>query len=400
MGRRLNIAQPTVIDTMLSPLNESFNIEQSGPIRQWFYNIDGSYKPDREVTPLILTPHISVYDPETKATYYPTITHLTSWSMMVETQSGDYEWEVIDASESSASDDSILYYVRPDFSLVVRTNTPSTSPIVLKCTLVYEDPRLAGQTHTIEETMTLSTSEDTSLSIPELRIENPSVRTFDVLAESERNTTTGMMTCTDTFTCKAYLGGVDVTDSTYLIWYIKTGGIEVLAQNHPCYVSGQNTSVLTVDLMYAETITAICRAKQSSTAAELYPSEAVADYVWQDNLFLHATAASQNGTKVDSIARDLTFDTICNIRGHMMSAEEKTEHLFFHWKKKPTNADTTTYLGYGQTITRPSTEFLNYQKFGVQVMPDVLLRGAYEKVTMTSGGEAVTLNGEQVFVRL
>lgn len=78
MGRRLNLSTPTVINTELKPLDESFYIEASGQLEQWFYENTSQFAPDRSITPLRLTPRISVYDSDTRISYTPTF-QLTRW---------------------------------------------------------------------------------------------------------------------------------------------------------------------------------------------------------------------------------------------------------------------------------------------------------------------------------
>lgn len=38
MGRKLNISQPVVINTELSALDESIEIQASGQLEQWYYD--------------------------------------------------------------------------------------------------------------------------------------------------------------------------------------------------------------------------------------------------------------------------------------------------------------------------------------------------------------------------
>lgn len=402
MGRKLNIAQPTVIDTVLSPLTESFYIEENGQLQQWYYNIDGSYKPNRKVTPLILTPHIGVYDPETEQSYTPLIVQPTTWSRLV-----NGSWVAIDVTEATAqaSDD---YVMRSDFSLIVRKNVDNNSPVTLKCSLVYQDPRLPGQTYTSDKTVTLTTNVDTSIMHPTIRIVNPPLRTFDVLTGSVYDSTAKMYKGLMSFTATATKGTTDKTSETYFVWYIRESKVvvqnntetvvntEVLAQNHPCYVSGQNTATLTVDMMYAERVVAVCRAKASSTASTLYPDQAVATIDWQESK-MDAFTTCENGTTVNSVARNLFFKPLVNIKGHQLTDSEKKAHLRFHWKRRKANLSAVTDCGYGPNLVLSSTQVLDYAKVGTQVFADVLLRGPYEAVTYN--GQAVTYNSQTVFAR-
>ena len=62
MGRRLRTSTTTVIDTELCPLDDSFIIEASGSTEQWYFDNTSQWSPNRRLTPLILTPKLSLYD--------------------------------------------------------------------------------------------------------------------------------------------------------------------------------------------------------------------------------------------------------------------------------------------------------------------------------------------------
>jgi hypothetical protein len=69
------------------------------------------------------------------------------------------------------------------------------------------------------------------------------------------------------YTDLKFADGSPVTASTVFEWYGISNNTEVKADTLPWYVSGQNTSTLTVDAMYGETIRVILRAKVSSLSA-------------------------------------------------------------------------------------------------------------------------------------
>lgn len=401
MGRRLNIAQPAVISTVLTPLTEHLDIVASDALLQWYYNITQEYKPDRTITPLFLTPVVKVYDPEMKQVYnHPNITTSTQWSVL----QSNGTWSAIYMTQNLAEDLSELdsdYIMLEDYTLLVRKNVLPTQSVTLKLSLVYEDPRLAGKTYTLEKRITLSTNEDTTILFPTLGILDPPLRTFDVLREPVRDVAgTNMLKGLKTFTAQAKMGASDVTASTYFVWYIKEDGTEMLAENHPCYVSGQNTSVLSVDMMFSEKILVICRSKANAEASSLYPGEAVATYAWKPSE-MTAMAVAMNGGVVDSEERNVAFSTIINLRGHEMTAEEKEEHFQLNWKRKKANSSTTTVIGKGLQASVAASDLRDYADIGTQVFADVLLKGPYRLIThngavVTYSGTVTTADGTSV----
>ena len=69
--KKTGLSRPMTLDVLLPPFTESFQIVASDAVSQWHYDQDGSYLPDRAITPLLLTLELSVFDPETKLTYEP-----------------------------------------------------------------------------------------------------------------------------------------------------------------------------------------------------------------------------------------------------------------------------------------------------------------------------------------
>ncbi|SFO61826.1 hypothetical protein [Prevotella sp. tf2-5] len=396
--KRVKITNPAVINTTLSPLTESFRIEGNATYQQWYYNIDGTFKPDRQITPLLLFPRISVYDPESRQAYTPLIVQPTEWAYR---QGSNDTWHTIEVTESSENASTADYVMRSDFSLLVRKNAPSQSPVDIRCTLWYEDPRLPGQLYSVTpDDVTLATNTDTSVLYPDILLDCPPMRRFNVIDDSVYDGTAKMLKGLMTFQCRAVKNLTDVSSGTYFVWYIRENGTEVLAESHPCYVSGQNTQTLTVDVMYSEYITVVCRGKQSSTSTVFFPSQAVSGVSWEiPNV--DAITRPLNGTTVDSVNRQIFFDTILNMkRGNKISIlddDTKRAHFLFNWKRRKANSSVKTDCGWGSEIRIPSSDMLDYNKIGSQVFADVYLKGAYE--ALTQNGAVVTQNGETVYER-
>lgn len=69
--KQLSISTPTVIDTELTPFDESFYIDKNGQTDQWYYDNTEQYAPNRKIIPLMLTPALSVIDKDSGSRYNP-----------------------------------------------------------------------------------------------------------------------------------------------------------------------------------------------------------------------------------------------------------------------------------------------------------------------------------------
>ena len=97
MGKKIGTTRPMTLDVLQPPFTESFQIVASDSITQWHYDQDGSYLPDRAITPLILTPTLSVFDPETKLTYTPSF-YLVRWYLL-NSSTGNYDTEITNTTD-------------------------------------------------------------------------------------------------------------------------------------------------------------------------------------------------------------------------------------------------------------------------------------------------------------
>lgn len=187
---------------------------------------------------------------------------------------------------------------------------------------------------------------------------------------------------------------------TDFVWYGINDGQEVLADTLPWYVSGQGTDNLTVDAMYGENINVVLRCKMMD-GETLSPSKAYATLNWRTP-DIETFVQSDNGGAVRGDTEDMTFDTIVNVNGDVLTDALKQKHLAFNWKIRKNNISTETDKGWGQRITIDASDLRNVKGSGstlasTLVGNEVYLKGAYEEVT--DGGEVVTYNGEVVYDR-
>lgn len=190
MGRKLNISNPTVINTELAPFDESFYVSADGQTEQWYYDNTAVYAPNRKLTPLTLTPHLSVFDMDTKATYSTEVTtvsdpqhlafQLVQWyALEYDSTAGDYVETLISNTTDSTSAD----YVKTGNNLLVKKNVSYSHGVTIRCVATYIDPRDAGITYTTQYTTLLTTNRDGNVIFPEVAITSPSARSFNPLLD-------------------------------------------------------------------------------------------------------------------------------------------------------------------------------------------------------------------------
>ena len=388
MGRRLNVSTPTVINTELVPLDESFYIEASGQLEQWYYDNTNQYAPNRKPTPLTLTPKISAFDQDTKQSYSPAFYTVQWFEKSYDTTSEDY----VETEITNITDGNDVDYVKSGNNLIVKKNVSYTRAITIRCEATYIDPRDSGVTYRVGDSINLSTNRDASVEYPSLDILAPSSQAYNPLIDA-----------TSQFTLAAHAdkGGTDVTASTYFVWYAIDSTAEVLVETMPWYVSGQNTSTLVVDAMYGEDIRVVLRAKESSSATSLYPTKVFRTIHWRIP-DVDTNVKSNNGGAVRSNTVSMAFETICNVRHSILSDAQKAEHLHFNWKIRKNTTSTETDMGWGQNMTMDASALRNTigstsSLASTLVFPYVYLLGAYEIVT--EDGAAVTEDGVTVFDR-
>ena len=124
--------------------------------------------------------------------------------------------------------------------------------------------------------------------------------------------------------------------------------------------------------------------------------KAVASVVW-DWPKIDSVTVCRNGTVVDDNNRDLTFETIVNVKGATLTDAKKKENLLINYLRRVSTSSSFTNMGWGQTVTVKSSTVKQTTSYSTPVHSEVYMLGALEVVT--DGGEPVTDNGETVFAR-
>lgn len=385
MGRKINVAQPMVLDIVTVPLTEMFSVEPVGAnatTEQWYYANDNAYLPDRQTHPLTLAPILRTFDPDTKIVVSPTL-YTTRWFLL---QNGNYNTEI-------TSTDTTADYYKSGFNLVVRKNVPYSSSVSILCECIYIDPRTNVHSDTIKAQVTLCTNRDATITEPTVRIQTEKVIAYNPFVDASSQFT---------FTAKVYKDNEDITSTSRVVWYasenneaenaidttLPDGGYKYL-----CYKSGQNTPTLVLDAMYANTITIVARVWNTSKNRPYVTRDQVT-MMW-DEMKIDAMVRSNNSGAVRTNTQGMTFETIINARNRTLTDAQKSEHFLINykrWNAKKETSDPVIDVGWGQTTKLDRTELTQFAS--QEVYAEIQMLGGYERVyddnaVVTDAGEIV-----------
>ena len=410
MGRRLNVSQPTVIKTEMTPLTDLFDITPSDSLEQWYYVNTGDYKPDRTETPLILTPTIKAVDEASGQLYYPTFQNVV-WYCLDPSNTTNYSsdefWPGLGYVRITAvtDGDNVDYFCpsedNPSRRLVVKKNVPpptgGVGGVTLCCVATYIDPRDSGVTYMVRKVISLATNQDASVNELTISLQVPPSQKFNVFTSAS-----------SLFDIEAKVldsNNRNVTSSYYIEWYgvLNASTTEVLLNTLLCYSQvtqptgkGQGENIVRVDAMFAESLSIVCRIRKTSSSA-LLPPKAYTSIVW-DLPKIDAYTVCKNGSSVDSRKRIMNFETVVNIKSGTLTDAQKLTHLLVNYKRRISTSSSFTNMGWGQSLEVHSDTLKQTTSFSTPVHSEVYLLGAYEVVTDDSAN--VTDNGEVVYDRL
>ncbi len=399
-----------VVDTTLTPLTDFFDLVASDTLEQW-YDVSAAagsqFSPNRQSTPLVLTPIVQAYDPDSGRKY--TITSYTTihWYTYVLNESTGVYAETEITSTTNTDD-----YYKSGTTLVVRKNVATNTGVEIRCVVDYVDPRSTNDTIRLTASVKLTTNQDATVNMPFIT----------VLAE--KNTPynpLGTASSQKTFVAKAMVENADKTNDVYFLWYATddTHTTETLIDEtttisgvsvpvFPCYVSGQGTSTLVVDALYTEKINIICRCKASSSASTpLYPSKRYLTMSW-DVPSLDSITYTNDGSAVNLASNGKRFRQIVNADGKTLNDSIVGSNLLFKWTKYRTsilsnNSPQADVIGWGTEMFLESSDLINVKTNGQMpstiVGAEVYLRGAYE-VVYDRSGNPVTSSGALVYQRV
>ena len=402
MGKILNTSQPTVINTDLSPLTDTFYISANGDLDQWYYENTGDYAPNRQTTPLVISPHITAADAEAGVSYTPSF-YSCSWYVKQYTSSG---WEETQITSTSTS--STFYIVTSTNSLVVRKNNPDAGHgITVICRAEYIDPRDSGRTYKVEDSLVLGTSIDASPSYPTIQIANPKSRTYNPLVSASSQFTFNAVANWDNVP-----NGSTHAATAQFVWYAIINNTEQLIQSFPFYVSGQYTNTLVVDAMYANNLNVVLRIKETSSSANPMPMKEYASIAWKAQP-VDAFIVSDNGNVVRNTSSKFKFRMIVNVNDKTLTDTEIANNLRFNWKLRDVTSvkegavsiphDNTYDRGWGSEIVLPASDLVkatSSQNGSKLVYNEVFLLGAYEILYQDNVAITDDYSGEYVYGRV
>ena len=413
MGTRLNISQPMVIDTLLTPLTDSLILHTNDVTEQWYDVGTGTWNVNRETTPLTITPMIDAYDPDSGQKLSISSFNSVTWTAM----EGDTE-KVIPVTDQT--DEDYGKYEKKGNNLIVKKNVVST-PISIRCEVNYADPR-SLEAYIVADTIILTCNKDATAVFPVVKIMANKFTPYNPLAHDR---STGVRPSSlFTFNAKATLEGQDITNNVYFEWYAtdKYHNEETLIdakitavidqETHetmdfaefPCYVSGQGTKNLVLDAMGSEEVRLVLRARYGAQpvtiSSPMTPSKDYAVLGW-DVPKVDAITASKEGSAVNTTSGEKTFYNILNMRGGTIHENIVREFIATNWKYRFSNSSTEYDAGWGSELTLNPETLYNRRQGGVipstDVHAEIYLRGAKEKVYM--GSSPVFFNGQPVFAR-
>jgi|GEM_PF-394188 len=181
MGKRISISQPAEISTELAPLIDSFWLEGSGELEQWYYENTGDAQPDRQLIPLVITPHIEAHDPDSGETLTPAFYQVLWYVMEWDATAGSYVERQVTAVEDTLTEP----YVIDGQRLIVHRNLDdATHAATVRCSATYIDPRDPGYKYAMEDTLTLTVSRDATKRFPVIDIATESVIAYNPLKDA------------------------------------------------------------------------------------------------------------------------------------------------------------------------------------------------------------------------
>lgn len=411
MGKKIQSSQPLVFDTVLPPLSDTFEIVPSDTIVQW-YNTNKGYKPDREVTALLLTPHVSAYDKESGDVYNNLQFVSVTWYKLTNgswVQVPSYHTQDIPSTGDYVPSDG-----NTDFHMVCRTNAPISSGggspqqggLTYKCRASYQDPRSGVESPLMETTILLTANVDSSITNPTLELMTPSTFLYNPITNQSS---------LFTFNVRALLGTQAL--NVYFEWYACIGENEVLINTLPCYKEatqptgkGQGTDTIVLNAMYADQVNVMVKAKETQSSSTYYISKAYATLMWSD-VPVEVIAATKNGVGIGSTDRLMTLTNIINLKGtnpRTLNDAEKLANFIISWKYRlaindstginPQNPPATILLGTGQEMPVDSNDLRVPSKINSRlVWIEAEFLGANQEVTCNN--EVVTSNNETVYCR-
>jgi len=376
----LNTLEPLVLTTQRTPLTVALSIDQNGQPLQQLVDITSAannYFPSRDTSPLVLTPVLTAVDPETHEALTPSIN--VYWFVSVnggaETLITNTDPNQADTLDQSATDGFTL----DGNELIVTRNVPPTTPVQIRCEVTFTDVS-RNETYTIGQQVLLC-SENNPEQHMTIDILTPPAVKYDPFRDASS---------TRVFTAEVRRGDEIVSSGIKIFWYLDDVLINPSADDCPlCYVSGQNTSTLTLNAEYVDKVSVSVRIADSATAvAPNQPCMAVRTLLW-DLPRIDGSVYSANGNAVRQDMEMMTFEALLKVRSMDIPVAKKS-YLRIGWRRKGTSSSTVTACGNGWVRELPASDLRQSGNVNSVVYAVAETLGAYHAV---ASGNNVIVDG-------
>lgn len=361
---------------MYDPMNISTSlVAEGGSLTQKHCAETAEFIPDREITPLTLTPRVWVDDPNgvqmsgyaelSSASWYELPSDVAKKYMGKEYLRGELAKYLITPGTQG-------YTVRPSGSLTVYKNIPYLSPVILVFTAEIVDRR-NGNILRVQASTTLSS---TSVAIaPKLSLDKPASWTFNPIAEESIRSVTATLR----------LVGVIPETAAVKYWWFRVseqGETLINSEEDLFYEGGQNTRTLKIDPRYIEgSILLRCKAEYSCDGEPL-PELPKKSCLFADTLVLRRFPAFDfehfvhGGVEVSPLAKFVHNECVVSVGRSVV--KKPTRWFTIRWyMRNATFGAEWREIGSGETIDIPTNLFRN----GAEVALDVEGKPALGAIT-------------------
>lgn len=444
MKKFINTAPPVVMTTNRQPLVLSLSInERNGkPLTQTQDKLAGEWAPNRNTNPLVFDPVATYYDPETGRTSNVPAANISWYLESIDAVSSEEnETGLVTASWSNTGN----YFLEKTTgtnptttgSLVVRKNVNYDKPVTIICVVQFTDSGRA-ESYRDEQSIIINSINKPS-EFYSVVLKTPSVVEYRPITDASPQRTIEAV---------AYKGGEEVvfpflTGIRFFWYYLKSGVWTLIPTDgtYAPYVSGNingksgsyaSSVVLDADYIDHDTIKVMIAATPTYTAVgsptgnpstngyfertgsspnyTYFPTSDTSVVSGKTYYALSSTATqpdspslsqceitrvfpriealpySTGGSAVNTGDKSKEFRAIVTADGVDMSDEKRDELIRLNWKSKPTNSNTITDRGWGNTTVISASDLMKTGSVNVEVQPDLYILSNLDVLTDDSPG--------------
>jgi len=405
--RQLNNSQPFAVTTVFRPLNTQMKIKVLGGLSttQFYRQTSQEWIPDHTHAlvvdgngtqtdgPLRLRADYEIHDPDDSfdaSTLVPQV----YWFVKDNTAAtaADTQTNGTQVVSTDTTDD--YYVVGRD--LYVRKNFTHLNGVTIYCEARFTDPRTNGQI-VLSDTLPLSgilqADEQWNISI--------------LCDRTRKHYPLSAATTIYTFEAEARHGSVDKTSDVAWFWdYSLNNGSTWQTITDDClwYVSGKNTSILSIDVDFIANILVRARigvGSGTSTVAPDIPNIATASIAWRFPK-IQPVVFSYGGDKVFKETVSMTFGLFVHVAKHDDMTEAQKRHwLLTNWcvREQGTQNAPRSLRAWGLQVDVPQAYLFNTSGKKYIVDPNVAMREVYDIIADPSGEIFQMSNNQTMAIR-